>query len=223
MDKPTIALILSIIAVILAAASYMHKRIPGEKGEKGDKGETPLMDKLCINDKCLKENDINRLNSIFPSSTQYINIVNRRPIIGVGSRMVPAPVSGTETQPQLLFNEWTYNPFGYNVPPPAPGATRRWRIYGVYSDTLTGGPGPVLQFNIGAGDNWSRVVETVKFIFPITWGGVSGETRDAYSDIVKDPQNKMHSLLYSYIPTDATGTKSVRWTYAELQALDVYE
>jgi hypothetical protein len=87
---------------------------------------------------------------------------------------------------------------------------------------MTGGSGPVLQFNIGSGDDWAKFSQRVTFQFPLTWGGVGGETRDAYSNLVDDPVNKMHSMLLSYIPDGATGGKQVLWTYAELQALDVY-
>jgi len=163
---------------------------------------------------------------MYPSTTPLINVVNRRPIIGVGSRVLPNPVGGTSEKPQLLFPNYYYNPFGYNVPAPAPGATRKWRIYAVYSDGITGpnppSLGPVLQFNIGSGDDWAKVSQRVTFQFPLTWGGVGGETRDAYSNTVDDPVNKMHSMLLSYIPNGATGVKEVLWTYAELQALDVY-
>jgi hypothetical protein len=185
-----------------------------------------VSDKICVSkngvEYCLNANDLLRMNSMFPTESSYINVVNRRPLIGVGTRMLPGAVGGTPNAPQLLFNAFYYNPFGYNVPPPAKNAVRKWRMYAVYSDTLTGGDGPVLQLNIGGKDgDWNKIAEVVKFQFPITWGSVT-DSRDAYSNVIDDPSFKMHSLLYSYIPDNATGTKLVSWNYVELQALDVY-
>ena len=224
MDTSRIALILSTLAILIALVSYMQKSTPGPAGPSGP--TRAPSSPLCVNNSCLKENDITRFNSMYPSATPLVNVVNRRPIIGVGSRVLPNPVSGTPEKPQLLFPNWYYNPFAYNVPAPAPGATRKWRMYGVYSDGITGpippGLGPVLQFNVGTDGDWGKVSQNVTFQFPLTWGGVGGETRDAYSNIVDDPVNKMHSMLLSYIPDGATGGKEVLWTYAELQALDVY-
>jgi hypothetical protein len=222
MDPSKIALILSTLAILIALASYIKKSTPGPSGPEGPT-RSPSSP-LCVNNSCLQENDITRFNSMYPSATPLINVVNRRPIIGVGSRVLPNTVGGTPENPQQLFpnDNYYYNPFGYNVPAPAPGATRKWRMYGVYSDGMTGGSGPVLQFNIGTESNWPTVSQIVKFQFPLTWGGVEGQTRDAYSNTIDDPVNKMHSMLFSYIPDEATGGKQVLWTYAELQALDVY-
>lgn len=237
MDKVLILLfVLSIISFFLSISALSKKSTPGPQGPrgpqgpKGDIGSTPSpSNQLCINNKCLNQKDIVRLTSMYPSFKPYYNIVNRRPIIGLSGRpsvtIERKSDTGTPSNPIKVFDQFYYNIFGYNVPPPAPGATRKWRMYAVYSDTLTGGDGPVLQFNVGTpGGDWYAVTERVAFKFPITWGEVSGENRDAFSDIVDDPTNKQHSILVSYIPNNSTGgSKIVNWIYAELQALDLYQ
>lgn len=236
MDKVLILLLILIsISLIVSIKAYSKNSIPGPKGPVGPQGpvgpvgptRSPL-DPLCINNTCITQKDISRLTSMYPSSSPYYNIVNRRPIIGMSGRpsvtITRTEDTGTPANPIKVFDQLYYNVFRYNVPSPAVGSIRKWRIYAVYSDTLTGGDGPVLQFNIGSDQDWYDVQGSVAFKFPITWGLVAGENRDAFSNIVDEPTNTQHSILVSYIPDNATGNpKSVNWIYAELQALDLYQ
>jgi hypothetical protein len=116
-----------------------------------------------------------------------------------------------------------YNPFAYAVPAPAPGTTRKFRVYSVYSDNLTGGEGPVVRLSVLDGQ-WSEKSNFVDFSLPLSWGGTTGETRDALSNMVDPPSSPMHCYLYSFLPAASTSNTgpSVLWQYIELQALDVY-
>ena len=172
--------------------------------------------KLCINNTCLTEEDLKRFKTVLPKG--YINIVNRRPLFGVGTKTSSRPYYGTN--PQQLYGALTYGPFGYNVPAVAAGATRKFRMYAVYTDGLTGGKGPVVRMSI-LNANWQEFGKFVDFQFPITWGGLE-EARDAFSTIVDDPQNAMHAVAYTFCAPGSTGNVAVRWQYIELQTLDIF-
>lgn len=195
---------------------------------------------LCVNDKCLTKDDINNIKSLSQQSTQQslcidnqcltkqdlnklkssnIVVVNRRPIVGVGKLILTSPVRGTQINPTKLFDKITYGPFRYGIPPPANGATRKFRLYAVYSDTSQISPGPVFRIEFMSSSNWSLVDTIIDFQFPNTWGATEGETRDAYSNMVDEPSQHMHGHLYSYSHNDS----SVLWTYVEIQALDVFD
>jgi hypothetical protein len=171
---------------------------------------------LCISDTCINETDLKRYKNILPKGK--IEIVNRRPLFGVGVKTKPGPFWGNNAQP--LVDYITYGPFGYNVPAVAPGAVRKFRMYGVYSDGMTGGAGPVVRVSI-LNRNWTEYGKFVDFQFPLTWGGLE-ETRDAFSNVVNDPEDGMHGILYTFVPAGSTGNNAVRWQYVELQTLDIY-
>ena len=173
--------------------------------------------KLCINSTCMQEGDLKRVNTLFPSG--YINVVNKRPLFGIGMETNTNVITGAT--PTLLIPGLVYNPFGYNVPEPAPGTTRQYRLYCVYSDSITGGAGPVVRLSV-LDSKWVEANNFVDFKLPLTWGGLGAETRDAYSQLVSTPPNPMHCKLYSFVPATATGTPSVLWQYIELQTLDIY-
>ena len=177
---------------------------------------TKVKDVFCINNTCMSEADLKRYKNIMPQG--YINIVNRRPLFGVGVKTKPGVFWGNNAQP--LVDHITYGPFGYNVPPVAAGAVRKFRMYGVYTDGMTGGAGPVVRVSILNG-NWVEYGKFVDFQFPLTWGGLE-ETRDAFSNVVNDPADGMHGILYTFVPAGSTGNNAVRWQYVELQTLDIY-
>jgi hypothetical protein len=179
-------------------------------------GDVTVKGKICINDTCINETDLKRYKNIMPQG--YINIVNRRPLFGVGVKTKPGAFYGNNAQP--LVDHITYGPFGYNVPPVAAGAVRKFRMYGVYTDGMTGGAGPVVRVSILNG-NWVEHGKFVDFQFPLTWGGLE-ETRDAFSNVVNDPADGMHGILYTFVPAGSTGNNAVRWQYVELQTLDIY-
>ena len=177
---------------------------------------TPAATRVCANSTCLEESDVKRLGNMFPAG--YIHVVNRRPLFGIGG----PPMVVTGSTPVKMLPNVVYNPFAYAVPAPVPGALRKFRLYCVYSDGVTGGDGPVVRLSVLDGD-WAENNTNVDFSLPLSWGGTGGETRDALSNMVDAPSRPMHSFLYSFVPATATGSNpSVRWNYIELQALDVY-
>jgi hypothetical protein len=197
----------------------------GPQGPAGRDGQpAPTKDPndpLCVKGKCITDVDIVRYSTMFPSG--YANVVSRRPLIGNGLSSITKAVGGTVDKMTQLLPTYVYGPFGYNVPAPAPGTVRKWRMYAVYSDNVTGGSGPVLRLQIKSGSDWGKTInDNMNFQFPLTWGGVGGETRDSYSNMLDDPPEKMHCLLYSYFNSDTKADAQVLWTYVELQALDVY-
>jgi len=198
--------------------------VPGPPGVPGSPAPTKSPnDPLCVNNKCITEKDIMRYSTLFPSG--YINIVNRRTLVGNGLSSITKPVGGTPTNMTPILPSFVYRPFGdYNVPAPAPGCVRKWRMYAVYSDSATDGNGPVLRLQIRSPQDWGKTInDNMNFQFPLTWGGLGGETRDSYSNILDDPTEKMHCILYSYFNTNVVPTNpQVLWTYVELQALDIY-
>ena len=192
--------------------------VVGDWDKNPELGGIVATKKICINDSCLTEDDIKRYKNIMPKG--YINIVNRRPLFGIGTKIVAQPFTGTT--PKKLFEAITYGPFGYNVPPVAPGATRKFRMYGVYTDGITGpqDTGPIVRVSI-FNDSSQEQGKFVDFKFPLTWGGME-EMRDAFSNSVDDPKDDKHSMLYTFIQEGCTGNLAVRWQYIELQTLDIY-
>ena len=196
---------------------------PGPAGPLGPAGPpgppSSSTNQLCANSTCLTEPDIKRFLSAIPSG--YIQVVNKR-IIFSGS----ATVSGTT--PVRLTENIIYGPYGYAVPNPAPGTTRQFRIYAIYSDGATSGSGPVVRINFCNSSNWGLDGTNLnEYNLPLTWGSVNNtSSRDAYSNALA-PQapgssDSSHAHVSAYFPSTAVGTSTANFYYIELQALDVY-
>jgi len=181
-------------------------------------------DKLCIRNTCLDEDGLKKLITPVTVPFDKIQVVHRRPIWGIGAAFVNQlftfDVKGIDDKKPM--GDTIYRPFAYAVPPVAAGATRKFRMYAVYSDNISEGPGPVISISILKLPNWTEQGKYVHFQFPGTWGAPSqNHHRDAYSVIVNEPSDKMHANMYTYIPEGTTGS-NVKWQYVELQTLDVY-
>ena len=229
----------------------------GPKGPKGDPATTPLIfdstgkfvvpanGKICVGDICLSKPDIRRILSIVPPG--YINIINRRPLFSVMSVSAEQGLYTTNYfsgigEKQMLSGKLVYNPTGvggWSTPPPASGATRKFRLYAVYTDNFhnymgvdSAGKdvynpdnGPIIRLKYAFTD---KQLPQTDFKFVRTWAGTL-QSRDAYSSI-EDLINGVHYTMFSVIPDGAsTADKTrdivnvaVRWHYIELQALDVY-
>ena len=147
-------------------------------------------------------------------------VVHRRPIYGVGKMLASGDGTFSKSKgKQLLLNDLVYNPFAYAVPPPQKGTTRKFRLYAVYTDTITKGSGPALEFRFGEkGDKG-----VTSFQFPLTVGGTT-QSRDAYSNEISDVQAiKQHANIYTYTTGTGAGTAVPLWRfhYIEVQTLDV--
>ena len=147
----------------------------------------------------------------------FTNIVNRRPIWGVGGSATQAYFQTASTTDVSFFLVNQYGPFSYAVPAVGTGATRKYRLYVVYVDNFEGGSGWNIDFVLTGGT-------TVSFNLPLTWGGL-GWRRDAYStNTVNDPVNSNHGVIN--VRFNITGAvvnpAYVNIEYVELQAIDQY-
>ena len=135
----------------------------------------------------------------------YINIVNRR-MIPLTTNVIPWTSSSESTKTELISkNVAVYDPFAYNVPPPAPGAKRKWRFYAVWADTLSQKPGTQ---NIDTFGFFVRLATTIApgktpfnmdFKFYGTCGG-HVESRDGVSKMMELPSVQTdHSILSGWI------------------------
>lgn len=168
-------------------------------------------DQICLGKTCLTEADFQRL-----AKRPVVQVVHRRPIFGVGN-MVNDVVFQKSKGAQRMYPQHVYSPFGYGVPAVQPGAKRRFRLYAVYTDTITSGEGPSVELRLG----WEEDKGKVVFKFPLTWGGAA-ESRDAYSNEIDDSDAiKHHARLYTWV----AGNNEVYWRfqYIEVQTLDVWE
>ncbi len=135
--------------------------------------------------------------------------VHRRPIWGMGY------------QGRLHFStSWVkfthcYGPFSYAIPAVQPGATRKYRLYAVYSDNQTNTGEIVIQFNFTGG-------HTRQFKLPRTWGGGfnSAWHRDAVSDWVDaSGVNTNHAEVFIRL---TVGGKQGDLVYLEIQSYDFF-
>jgi hypothetical protein len=146
----------------------------------------------------------------------YTNIVNRRPIWGVGGTASQAYFQTASTTDVSFFLVYQYGPFGYAVPATGTGATRQYRLYVVYVDNMQGSSWNV-DFVLTGGT-------TVSFNLPTTYGGTPW-MRDAYStSTVNDPSNTNHGTVnVRFNRTGAVVNPAyVNIHYMELQAIDQY-
>ncbi len=178
------------------------------------------------------------------ASPGYIQVVHRRPILGVGSLTSVGTYSGKSYQkllsggtlssiPGLVDGSMIYAPFSYAVPAPQPGATRKYRLYAVYNDDITNGSGIEVMF--ASLTNPSSLSTRARFFFGGTWGMET--SRDGYSSMVTASDvTTNHYVAYTKASddsfkgynttTNALGTDpnvSWRFDYIELQTLDVWQ
>lgn len=178
---------------------------------------------FCIADTCIRQEDLKRILTVSDKKV----VVHKRPIFmsdfGSGGTLIQGVV---EREYILGEGRALYFPFsGSPIPPVANGATRKFRVYAVYTDNITvADKGPIIRF---------KNVNTRSFVdfkFPHTWGALDA-SRDSYSnelsffpDIHTIFPNGEHSFIFSVIPPSGTTDNElkVRWRYIELQAIDQY-
>jgi len=136
-------------------------------------------------------------------------LVHRRPIWGMGF------------QGRLHFsNGWVnftncYGPFSYAIPAVQAGATRKYRLYAVYSDNQQKTGEIQVQFNFDGG-------HTKQFKLDRTWGGGwnTSHHRDHYSGWVDaSGVNTRHAKVY--IRTTVGGSQG-ELVYLEIQSYDFF-
>ena len=152
----------------------------------------------------------------------YQNIVNIRPIWGVGSKASAKYLSLAYSTSPVTSSviTYSYGAFAYAVPAVGTGATRYYRIYAVYNDNATTGTfSLVYNFNTGG---------SVTFTLPSTFGGAdSSYERDYLTATVADPANTNHGYWTlvgtpSALGVGASNPFNIYFNYIELQAIDQY-
>jgi hypothetical protein len=142
-----------------------------------------------------------------------VNVVHRRPIYNPGSQNFTL-----STTPQNILNI-IYGPYAYaaNQIPVAGGATRNFRIYGVYSDNITSGHNWYIRIeNI---DNTSNFTD---YEMNSTYGGTTIESRDWYTSYNTSSFTN-HGIIRTYVASGSSPANPVvSIKYLELQTLDVY-
>ena len=152
----------------------------------------------------------------------YLNVVNRRPIWGIGSKASAKYLSLAYSTSPVTSSVicYTYGAFQYAVPAVATGATRYYRLYACYNDNATTGTFSIVyNFNTGG---------SVTFTFNNTYGGAdSSYDRDYMSALVADPSNGNHGYWTvvgtpSALGVGASNPFNIYFNYIELQAIDQY-
>lgn len=147
-------------------------------------------------------------------------IVHRKPIWGVGSCVGAKTISTTTTADLVTtLRSNFYGPFQYGNPAVATGATRKYRIYGVWGDNAQLGYWKIRLNFIGGG-----VAEFTNM--PITWGDPL-VSRDGYSDEISitDFNHAVISIVTNTVGK-LNGGGNMNWTlnieYLEIQSIDQY-
>lgn len=131
-------------------------------------------------------------------------MVHRRVIFGVaGDAPIAHGISFAAVRSPI------YGPFSYGMPAVQAGATRRYRLYAVYSDNMTTAGENIVRFTFDGG-------AAVEFSLFRTWGDPN-IMRDGYSNWIDGPVSTNHGSVW--IRTTASGTTGRLW-YLELQAFD---
>jgi hypothetical protein len=155
----------------------------------------------------------------------YKNIVNRRPVFGVGSTAGSRWMTTTSATDVSFDIQFIYGPIGYGATQFATGtgATRVYQIYAVWGDNLQAGNWYVDLVPAVSGT-------TMSFTMPTTFGDPLVQ-RDGYStNTVADPGNfNFHGYVRVRVNTtgkaSAGGTLSpvnINLAYMEILAIDQY-
>ena len=142
-------------------------------------------------------------------------LVHERIIYGMGNQ---PPVS-YDTDYALICS--VYCPFGYGVPAKNPNTIRRYRLYAIYSDSMTDSGEHTITFNVG---NWGNSSKQVSFTLARTWGtfsaGPKDYNRDAYSSWLSEEEveGAHHGKVYGKVK--GTGTQKGILRYLTLQSWD---
>ena len=173
--------------------------------------------KLCVGSTCITEAVLQRiLGSNF-------NIVLNRPLFDN-----PTGLTFTTTSPMPLATNTNiigsftfYGLFNnnYALPPPTAGATRKYRLYAVYTDNVTSTNSITVTLNSGS--------SITNFNLANTWGGLNTQ-RDYFTaaQSISDTTTSW-SISVNVVPNSsyASGIAPVATAvlyYLELQALDVF-
>ena len=147
----------------------------------------------------------NLSNDINPIKQQ---LVHRRIIFGIAG---DSPVNYNGTWTTVVYP--LYGLFGYAMPQVQQGATRKYRLYAVYSDTMSTTGTNEVMFHCTDYGPFSDIIISL----PRTWGDTSGR-RDAYSDWFTFTETDGHAQASIHTTTGDAGCLR----YLELQAWDFF-
>jgi hypothetical protein len=139
-----------------------------------------------------------------PTPQPQMHLINKRELI-----LKDKTVNYDTNPTNVLLNDLAYGPFSYaaleSMVPPQ-NSKLLYRIYAIYSDTMTSGKNEI-TFKFG----WSGADGNFSVDLPLTWGAV-GYQRDAYSQFftadqikaagVKDPHE--HAIVTANTTTPGT-------------------
>jgi hypothetical protein len=164
-----------------------------------------------------------------PTIPGFSHVVQRFPIIGDTQfqTTLSYQTSSTNDFVQSLIGSLVYSPLSTRYTQPvAPGATRYYRLFAVYSDDMqnTSQSSFQIRFNFESGTPSSQT-----FSFPTTYGGTT-ERRIANSNRLL-AVNEAHATVTFIIPGGVTAKSAngsnmsqvnVKITYIEIQYIDQY-
>jgi hypothetical protein len=151
-------------------------------------------------------------NAKFKTSAigEGVKVVNRRIIHGFAG-----------DSPVQYGNSWVtvkrlYGIFSYNALTVQQGATRYWRLYGIYSDDATTESAQTqIWFDMDWGDGWDKYFE-----LPLTWGIINEGYRDAFSTTTQQ-FNPFGS--HGYFKIRMKGANTGKLYFLAIEALDIFD
>jgi hypothetical protein len=165
--------------------------------------------------------------TVMPALVGFSHVVQRFPIIGdteMKTTLFYQTSLTTNFEVNLIMTN-VYGPLGGPYEQPvAPGATRFYRLFAVYSDNMENGNFQI-KFIFKAGTPTSQ-----SFTFPITYGG-TGNRRISNSDRLTAVNGNHAGSVALFIPGGVTGKKndggnltqiSIQFSYLEIQYIDQY-
>ena len=148
-----------------------------------------------------------------PTPQPQMHLINKRELI-----LKDKIVTYTTNPTNVLLNDLAYGPFSYAalesmIPPP--NSKLLYRIYAIYSDTMTTGKNQI-TFKFG----WSGADGNFTVELPLTWGAV-GYQRDAYSQFFTADQIKAAGVKDPHEHAFVTANTTIAGTTGSLHKLYV--
>ena len=139
-----------------------------------------------------------------------VKVVNRRVIHGFAGN------SPVEYGNSWVTVRYLYGPFSYNAGIVQTGATRYWRLYGIYSDNATTESAQTqIWFDMDWGDSWDKYFE-----LPLTWGDINNGFRDAFSTTT---QQFSPFGSHGFLKIRMKGANTGKLYYLVIEALDIFQ
>ena len=181
------------------------------------------IDTLCIGDICLNESDLRKLK-LCEGGANICNGVKVHERILFGLPGTEGKTYGTS----FSYLCQVYNPFfSYGNPPRNSNAIRKFRLRAIYTDGMQTSGQHTIKICIG---NWGSCDKEVFFNLSRTWGISSGSptswSRDAYSDFITEESVRggHHGVLYAKTDSSQGFMKHIvleTWDFVDESTLDI--